>query len=125
MIEAALNANVTSWRSAPAATELEHVVIDWLKEMLGYPAEAGGPARQRRFHGELRRLGRRAQLQSARRVTRKACRPADRRMRFYVPRRRISRFRRPPPCSGLGEANVRAVPTDSRLRMDVSELDRA
>ena len=42
MIEAALNANVTAWRSAPSATELEFVAIDWLKEMLGYPEEATG-----------------------------------------------------------------------------------
>src|SRR5690242_10714587 len=35
LIESALNINVTCWRSGPAATELEHVTIDWLKEMLG------------------------------------------------------------------------------------------
>src|SRR5690242_2797432 len=42
MIQAALNANVTGWRSSPAAAELEHLVIDWFKEMLGYPASAAG-----------------------------------------------------------------------------------
>ena len=42
MIEAALNANVSCWRSAPPATEMEHVAVGWLKEMLGYPKESAG-----------------------------------------------------------------------------------
>src|SRR5690349_8817056 len=42
ILGSALNANVTAWRSSPAATEVEHVTINWLKEMLGYPAGAAG-----------------------------------------------------------------------------------
>ena len=42
LLTAGLNANVTSWRSAPAAAALEHVVIDWLKAMLGYAPGAAG-----------------------------------------------------------------------------------
>jgi glutamate/tyrosine decarboxylase-like PLP-dependent enzyme len=42
MIAAAMNINVTAWRSAPSGTDLERLTIDWLKEMLGYPAPAGG-----------------------------------------------------------------------------------
>ena len=42
LLASALNQNVTSWRSAPAATTVEHQVIDWLKTMVGYdPAGAG------------------------------------------------------------------------------------
>jgi aromatic-L-amino-acid decarboxylase len=41
-LASALNQNVTSWRSAPSATTIEHQVIDWLKEMVGFdPAGAG------------------------------------------------------------------------------------
>src|SRR5947209_5916062 len=36
---AALNQNVTSWRSAPAATEIERTVVRWLAEMIGYAGE--------------------------------------------------------------------------------------
>src|SRR5258708_10864969 len=42
MIAAALNINVTCWRSGPAAAEMELLCIRWLKEMLGYPADAAG-----------------------------------------------------------------------------------
>jgi aromatic-L-amino-acid decarboxylase len=41
-LASALNQNVTSWRSAPSATTIEHQVIDWLKEMVGFdPAGTG------------------------------------------------------------------------------------
>jgi len=36
LFAAALNQNVTSWRSAPAATEIERTVVRWLAEMIGY-----------------------------------------------------------------------------------------
>src|SRR5436190_103328 len=56
LLAAGLNANVTSWRSAPAAAEIEHVVIDWLKAMIGYDPMAvgllvrGGSARDEAVH---------------------------------------------------------------------------
>jgi glutamate/tyrosine decarboxylase-like PLP-dependent enzyme len=42
LLASALNQNVTSWRSAPSATTIEHQVIDWLKTMVGFDANAGG-----------------------------------------------------------------------------------
>ena len=42
LIAGVLNTNVTAWRSAPGAVELEHLTVDWLKQIVGYPATAGG-----------------------------------------------------------------------------------
>jgi glutamate/tyrosine decarboxylase-like PLP-dependent enzyme len=51
LLASAINSNVTSWRSAPAATEVEKTVVRWLAEMTGFlrtdgvgaaAAEAGG-----------------------------------------------------------------------------------
>lgn len=36
-IAAALNSNVMLWRNAPASTEVEEVVVAWLRSMLGLP----------------------------------------------------------------------------------------
>jgi len=41
-IASVLNQNVTSWRSAPGPTEIEHIVINWIKEILGYDRNATG-----------------------------------------------------------------------------------
>lgn len=42
LIGSALNSNVTCWRSAPAATEIEKIVVRWLGAMIGYDADAKG-----------------------------------------------------------------------------------
>ena len=42
LLASALNQNVTSWRSAPSATTIEHQVIDWLKEMVGFRGDGVG-----------------------------------------------------------------------------------
>ncbi len=41
-LASALNQNVTSWRSAPSATAVEHQVIDWMKAMSGFDPGAAG-----------------------------------------------------------------------------------
>src|SRR5438094_6032911 len=42
LLASTLNANLTIWRSAPAPVELERLTIDWIRQILGFPAEAGG-----------------------------------------------------------------------------------
>ena len=42
LLASALNQNVTSWRSAPSATTVEHQVIDWMKAMSGFAPSAAG-----------------------------------------------------------------------------------
>src|SRR6266498_848955 len=42
LIASTLNANVTAWRSAPAATEIERLVTRWLGSMIGYSDQAQG-----------------------------------------------------------------------------------
>src|SRR2546430_15265053 len=42
ILSAPLNVNAMTWRTCPAATEVETVVIDWLGQWLGLPDEFGG-----------------------------------------------------------------------------------
>jgi aromatic-L-amino-acid/L-tryptophan decarboxylase len=42
LLASALNQNVTSWRSAPAATTVEHQAIEWLKELSGFDPNGVG-----------------------------------------------------------------------------------
>src|SRR6266581_897050 len=42
LLGSTLNANLTIWRSAPAPVELERLTIDWIRQILGFDAEAGG-----------------------------------------------------------------------------------
>ena len=42
LIASALNANITCWRSGPAGTELERLVVRWLGALINYDREANG-----------------------------------------------------------------------------------
>ncbi len=42
LIASALNANITCWRSGPAGTELERMVVKWLGSLIGYDRDAKG-----------------------------------------------------------------------------------
>src|SRR5947207_11152703 len=42
LLASLLNANLTVWRSAPAPVELERLTIGWIRQILGFNAEAGG-----------------------------------------------------------------------------------
>ncbi|MGH8892380.1 MAG: pyridoxal phosphate-dependent decarboxylase family protein, partial [Actinomycetes bacterium] len=41
LLASALNANVTSWRSAPSATHIERSVVRWLGDLVGFTAGDG------------------------------------------------------------------------------------
>jgi len=42
LIASALNANITCWRSGPAGTEIEKMVVAWLGSLIGYDKHARG-----------------------------------------------------------------------------------
>jgi aromatic-L-amino-acid/L-tryptophan decarboxylase len=123
MIESALNENATSWRSGPAATEVEHLTIDWFKQMLGYPAEAAGVLVS---GGSMANFAALAAARSAKLpgAVRQGL-PAGQRLCVYVSGETHSSIRKAAGMLGMGEDNVRAVRTDARLRMDPEDLDRA
>jgi len=124
LLSGALNINATCWRSAPTGTALEHLVIGWLKQMLAYPEEAAGLLTS---GGSMANF---AALAAAR--TRKA--PVDvvhegmaavaQRMCLYVSEEAHFSIAKAAGMLGIGENNVRAVPTDDELRMDVAHLSR-
>src|SRR4051812_9934331 len=41
-LASALNQNVTSWRSAPSATTIEHQVVSWIRQIVGFNSEGEG-----------------------------------------------------------------------------------
>jgi glutamate/tyrosine decarboxylase-like PLP-dependent enzyme len=122
LLAAGLNANVTSWRWAPAAAQIEHVVVDWLKSMIGCDSRAAGV---------LVSGGSMANL-SALAVARTRADPdigrfgAGRRgsLQVYTSSETHFSIEKAARLLGIGSENVQAIPTDTSLRMDLAELDR-
>jgi aromatic-L-amino-acid decarboxylase len=122
MIAAALNINVTCWRSGPAATEMELVCIRWLKEMFGYPADGAGLLVS---GGSMANFAGIAAARSAKapgNVVRDGM--GGTRMRLYASEEAHFSIRKAAAMLGIGAANLRTVKTGPDLRMDVADLDR-
>ncbi len=129
MIAAALNVSAMTWRTSPAATELEGVVLAWIRELIGLPSAFMGivydtasvalmhalaAAREVAGRGsEIRRrglVGRGAELGT---------------MRVYTSDQAHSSVEKAAIVLGVGEENVVRVRSDERFRMDVEALERA
>src|SRR6266699_1573551 len=122
ILTAPLNVNAMTWRTCPAATELETVVIDWLRQWLGLPDEFGGVVYDTASVGIMHALA----------VAREEAAPSTRklglinrdllRFRIYTSDEAHSAAEKAAITLGIGEENVRRVPTDSDFRMDVNAL---
>ncbi|MDX2152301.1 MAG: pyridoxal-dependent decarboxylase [Bryobacteraceae bacterium] len=122
LLAAGLNANVTSWRSAPAAAEMEHVVIDWLKEMIGFPRTAAGLLVSGGSMANFATLA----------AARSAADPEFGRdggagrgaLRVYVSEETHFSHHKAARLLGIGSDNVTAIGTDAGFRVDVAEVER-
>jgi aromatic-L-amino-acid decarboxylase len=124
MLAAAFNINVTCWRSGPAATELEHVTVNWLKEILGYPAHAAGLLTS---GGSMANFAALATARSAKapvNIVREGVAAVGKPMCVYVSSEGHFSISKAAGMLGLGESNVRSVRTNARLEIDVDDLDR-
>jgi aromatic-L-amino-acid/L-tryptophan decarboxylase len=124
LLEAALNVNVTAWRSAPAAAELEHVTINWMKEMLGYPAEAAGLFTSGGSMASFAALAAARSAKAPGNVVRDGMAGVPAPMCLYVSREGHFSVAKAAGMLGLGEANVREIPTDDSFRIDVAALEQ-
>jgi aromatic-L-amino-acid decarboxylase len=123
-LAAALNVNAMLWRTSPAATELELVTLDWLRQMLGLPDGLFGVigdtassntlyalAAAREMHPELH-------LRDKGMAGRSDLPP----LAIYCSEEAHSSIDKAAMTLGLGLESVRKIPADSGLRMNVEAL---
>src|SRR5215471_15729335 len=112
LLASTLNASLTIWRSAPAAVELERVTIDWIRQILGFPAEAGGLFVS---GGSMANL---AVLAAARQTKEHSLG----RLRIYTSSATHFSIAKAAVLLGIGRENVQYVAVDDRFRMRVDDL---
>ena len=101
-IAAAFNVNAMLWRTAPAATELEQVTLDWLRQMVGLPDPVFGVINDTASSSTLYALAAAREAQTDLRIRergmagRTTCHPSATTRR----RRRTPLSRRPASCWG-------------------------
>ena len=125
LLASALNVNVTSWRSGPAATEIERTVIDWLASLIGYRS-AQLPA-----HGLLTSGGSMANLTAILIAHRAKCGHdiassglvnSSARMTLYASEQIHMSIPKAADILGIGRDNVRLVACDENFHLNVAAL---
>jgi glutamate/tyrosine decarboxylase-like PLP-dependent enzyme len=112
LLASMLNANLTVWRSAPAPVELERLTIDWIRQILGFNAEAGGLFVS---GGSMANF---AALATARQT--KNC-SLDR-LRIYASSETHFSIAKGAALLGIERENLQHVGVDERFRMRVDDL---
>ncbi|HEX3619972.1 MAG TPA: aminotransferase class I/II-fold pyridoxal phosphate-dependent enzyme [Candidatus Udaeobacter sp.] len=148
ILTAPLNVNAMTWRTCPAATELETVVIDWLRQWVGLSDEFDGVIYDTASVGIMHALAV-AREEAAREADNPVCPtdglentqaglPASRSVRKYgligagAPRLRIytsdqahSSVEKAAIALGLGEENVIRISSDDQFRIDANSLGQS
>lgn len=126
LLTAALNVNGMLWRTSPAATELEEVVLDWLRQMLGLPPGLDGTIMDTASLSSLMAIAAaREALNLDIRTKGMAGRPDLPRLRLYISDQTHSSVEKGAITLGIGQENVVKIPSDGMFRMDVAALETA
>src|SRR5947199_2768682 len=123
---AALNVNAMLWRTSPAATELEQVTLDWLRQMLGLPHPLFGVINDTASSGVLYALAAaREALPLHIRQQGIAGRTDVPRLRYYASQEAHSSVDKAGIVLGVGQEGLRKIGVDSEFRMDAMQLEQA
>jgi aromatic-L-amino-acid decarboxylase len=127
LISAALNVNGMLWKTSPAATELEEVTLDWLRQMLGLSADFDGVIMDTASMASLVAIAAARERVPGLFVRQEGLsgRPDAPRLRLYTSEQAHSSIEKGAITLGVGQAGVRKIPTDEAFRLDAAALARA
>ncbi len=126
MLCSALNVNAMLWKTSPSATELEEVVLDWLRQLLGLPRGFEGVIHDSASVGVVCALA--AARESGNLQIREkglTGRSELPRLRVYASEEAHSSIEKAVIVLGVGQEGLRKIPTDEAFRMDSHALEEA
>src|SRR5512134_1227979 len=124
LLSAALNVNGMLWKTSPAATELEVVVMDWLRQMLGLPSGLFGIIMDTASVASLCAIAA-AREAVAEHPFREEGMAGGPRLRLYTSEQAHSSIEKAALTLGLGRRGLRKIPVDREFRMDAEALRTA
>ena len=124
LIASTLNANITCWRSGPAGTELEKLVVKWLGDLIDYDSDARGILTSGGSMANLIALLVASRKKAGSQTARTGLWNSGAPLTIYASSEVHMSIAKAADILGLGRDQVRMVGCDSRLRIDV-ELLRA
>ncbi len=118
LLASVLNQNVTSWRSAPAATAIERAVVGWLADAVGCAGYAGSLCGGGSAANLMAlAMAREAKLPANETGARPCIVYASEQVHMAIPKAIA--------LLGIGRSNLRLIPVDGELRMRTDALQAA
>jgi aromatic-L-amino-acid decarboxylase len=114
-----------SWQSSPALTELEEVVTDWLRQMVGLSGAWSGVIQDTASTCTLVALTCARERTSGYSLARGGLQAEARPLRVYASAESHSSVQKAALLAGFGRANLTSVATDERYAMRPDALDAA
>jgi len=126
LLSAAFDNKAMLWRTSPASTELEEVVLDWLRQMMGLDPGMLGIIYDTASVSSLHAIAAaREGVEKRIREEGMSGRPDLPLLRVYVSEQSHSSIEKAVITLGLGQRGMRKIPTDSEFRMDAGALAAA
>lgn len=126
LLMAAFNVNSMLWKTSPAATELEELVLDWLRQMLGLPDDFMGVVYDTASISTFHAFAAARQAIKERDVSEEGIAgPGAPRLRLYTSEHAHSSVEKGAIAIGLGRQGVVKIPVDDQFRLDVEALEAA
>jgi len=126
LLTAAFDNKAMLWRTSPASTELEEVVLDWLRQMMGLDPGMLGIIYDTASVSSLHAIAAaREGVEQRIREEGMSGRPDLPLLRVYVSEQSHSSIEKAVITLGLGQRSLRKIPTDSQFRMDAAALAEA
>jgi aromatic-L-amino-acid/L-tryptophan decarboxylase len=126
LLSAAFDNKAMLWRTSPASTELEDVVLDWLRQMMGLDPGMLGIIYDTASVSSLHAIAAaREGVEKRIREEGMSGRPDLPLLRVYVSEQSHSSIEKAVITLGLGQRGLRKIPTDSEFRMNAAALAEA
>lgn len=126
LLSAAFDSKAMLWRTSPASTELEEVVLDWLRQMMGLDPGMLGIIYDTASVSSLHAIAAaREGVEQRIREEGMSGRSDLPLLRVYISEQAHSSIEKAVITLGLGQRGLRKIPTDSEFRMDARALAEA
>lgn len=122
LLASTLNANLTGWRSAPAAVEIERLTIDWIKQILGCETSAGGLFVSGGSMANFAAIAAARHAKAPEQFAAEGAQTLRQPMRIYASGQTHHSVPKAATLLGIGHENVCTIAVDERFRLRPDDL---
>jgi aromatic-L-amino-acid decarboxylase len=122
LLASTLNANLTAWRSAPAAVEMERLTIDWIKQIVGFDPNAAGLLVSGGSMANMAALAAARHAKAPPEISIEGAQSCSHALRVYASEEVHHSIVKAAALLGIGRDNVRMIGVDERYKINLDAL---